>query len=196
MSAQTAPRPSPPPVRRRAAAAAGCGQGARGPRRGIRSRTGPPRRRTPSCSRAPGRRGQPRAARVAGGVARRGGGEDRGEHRGADRAADLLAGVDHRRRDARLVAVDAERRGRKRRREDARHPDADDDQAGQDVFGVGRGRRQLREEHEHRDGAERHPRHDDRPHAEPRQDRVCTVGATRKINAVIGRNATPVFSGE
>src|SRR5438105_1801481 len=64
---------------------------------------------------------------VTGRVARDGAGEDRAQQGGADRAADLLGGVDHRRGDPGFTSLDAQGGGRERRREDAAHPDAEDE---------------------------------------------------------------------
>ena len=95
--------------------------------------------------------------RVTGG----GAGEDRAEQGGADRAADLLGGVDHRRGDPGFTSFHPLRRGRERRREDASHPDAEDEQARNDIAAIARAGRQARE-HEHPDDPERHADKEDR----------------------------------
>src|SRR4029077_11372002 len=73
---------------------------------------------------------------VTGRVAGDGAGEDRAEQGGADRAADLLGRVDHRRGDPGFASLHAQSRGRERRREDASHSDAEDEQPGKNMAGV------------------------------------------------------------
>jgi hypothetical protein len=100
---------------------------------------------------------------------------DRGQEREAQGAADLLARVDEPGREPGLGPLHAREGGDRDRHEGEAHADADDQEPGQEVDGVGAVRRNLREV-EHARRQKGHAGHEHRLDAEPRHEALRDGG--------------------